>query len=57
VSHVRRTSVAALISVLILGVAFLPDAASARSRSQIRYLAAAHKGVKQTHRWWSRGRH
>lgn len=31
----------------------LPSSTSALSRSQSHYLAAANKGVKQTHRWWS----
>jgi Glycosyl hydrolase family 76 len=56
VSLVRRssiTAVIALLAVVLIGVAVLPNAASARSRSQSHYLAAAKKGVKQTHRWWS----
>jgi Glycosyl hydrolase family 76 len=60
VSLVRRSSTAAVIIVLalaLIGVAILPSAASALSRSQARYLAAANKGVKQTHKWWNHGRH
>jgi hypothetical protein len=59
VSLVRRSSLAALVSlvaVAVIGVASLPSA-DAFSRSQGRYLRAANKGVKQTHRWWNRGRH
>ena len=55
-SFVRRSSITALIALTALslvGVAVQPDEASARSRSQANYLAAANKGVKQTHRWWS----
>ena len=58
-SLVRRSSLAGLVSLLTLavaGVACLPSA-DALSRSQARYLRAANKGVKQTHRWWNRGRH
>jgi hypothetical protein len=60
VSFVRRSSTTAVVIVLavaLAGVAALPDAASGLSRSQARYLAAANKGVKQTHKWWNRGRH
>jgi len=60
VSFVRRSSRTALASVLalaVVGVSLLPSAASARSRSQARYLSAANKGVKQTHMWWNHGRH
>jgi Glycosyl hydrolase family 76 len=56
VSLVRRSPTALLTSLLalaIVGVAVLPGGASAWSRSQARYLAAANKGVKQTNRWWS----
>jgi hypothetical protein len=59
VSFVRRSSLAGLISLMTLGVggvACLPSA-DALSHSQARYLRAANKGVKQTHRWWNRGRH
>jgi hypothetical protein len=59
VSFVRRSSLAVLVSVMalaVVGVACLPSA-YALSRSQARYLHAANKGVKQTHRWWNRGRH
>jgi Glycosyl hydrolase family 76 len=60
VSLVRRSSAAAVIVILALalvGVAAMPGPASALSRSQARYLAAANKGVKQTHKWWNHGRH
>jgi hypothetical protein len=59
VSLVRRSSLAALVSLVaiaVVGVASLPSA-DAYSRSQAGYLRAANKGVKQTHRWWNRGRH
>ena len=55
-SLVRRSSITAVITLLaiaIAGAAVLPTAASARSRSQAHYLAAANKGVKQVHKWWS----
>lgn len=58
-SFVRRSSLAALVSLMALavtGVACVPSA-GALSGSQARYLHAANKGVKQTHRWWNRGRH
>jgi Glycosyl hydrolase family 76 len=60
VSFVRRsstTAVIALFAVALVAVAVLPSAASARSRSQAHYLAAANKGVKQTNKWWNHGRH
>jgi hypothetical protein len=60
VSFVRRSSIAATTTVLALalvGVAVLPGSASALSRSQLGYLAAANKGVKQTRHWWTRGLH
>src|SRR5512144_3288543 len=60
VSLVRRSSIAALASLLalaVLGLACLPSDAGAWSRSQARYLRAADQGVKQTDRWWNRGRH
>jgi hypothetical protein len=56
VSFVRRSSITAVITFLtlvLIGVVVMPSSASALSRSQARYLAAANKGVKQTHRWWS----
>jgi hypothetical protein len=56
VSLVRRSSITAVITTLtlvLIGVVVLPVSASALSRSQGRYLAAANKGLKQTHRWWS----
>ena len=59
-SLVRRSSIAAVITSLTLalvGVAVMPGSASALSRSQAHYLAAANKGVKQTHKWWNHGRH
>jgi glycosyl hydrolase family 76 len=46
-----------LLALALVGAAVLPGAASALSRSQIHYLAAANKGVKQTHDWWNHGRH
>jgi hypothetical protein len=60
VSLVRRSPTAILIvamALAVLVVACLPSHAGALSRSQARYLHAAERGVKQTHRWWSRGRH
>jgi Glycosyl hydrolase family 76 len=60
VSLVRRSSIAAVITLLALvlvGLAVVPSASSALSRSQRHYLAAANKGVKQTHKWWNHGRH
>src|SRR5215211_8243036 len=60
VSLVRRSTTSILISLLALAVtalASVPSDAGAFSRSQARYLHAANKGVKQTHRWWNRGRH
>ncbi len=58
-SFVRRISLAALISLIALVVAGVAcmSSAEALSHSQSRYLGAANKGVKQTHRWWNRGRH
>jgi hypothetical protein len=56
VSLVRRSSTSALVvllAVVLAGVAVAPAAAGARSRSQSHYLAAAKRGVKQSHRWWS----
>jgi Glycosyl hydrolase family 76 len=44
------------MALVVAGVACLPSA-DAFSRSQARYLHAANKGVKQTHRWWNHGRH
>jgi hypothetical protein len=44
------------MALVVAGVACLPSA-DAFSHSQARYLRAANKGVKQTHRWWNRGRH
>jgi hypothetical protein len=44
------------MALVVAGVACLPSA-DAFSHSQTRYLRAANKGVKQTHRWWNRGRH
>ena len=58
-SFVRRSSTTAVITVLalaLIGAAVAPSPASARSRSQAHYLAAANKGVKQTHKWWNHGR-
>lgn len=59
-SLVRRSTASILILLLALTVtalACLPDEAEARSRSQARYLYAAKKAVKQTHKWWNRSRH
>ncbi|MGA9635547.1 MAG: glycoside hydrolase family 76 protein [Solirubrobacterales bacterium] len=58
VSSVRRSSLAAIASLIALAVlgACTPSA-DGFSRSQARYLRAADEGVKQTHRWWNRGRH
>jgi Glycosyl hydrolase family 76 len=59
VSFVRRSSLSALVAslaLLLAGVACAPSA-DAFSASQARYLKAANKGVKKTHRWWNRGRH
>jgi hypothetical protein len=60
VSFVRRCSLAALL-VLVTAVVALaacrPADVEARSRSQAAYLKAANHGVKQTRKWWSRGRH
>jgi hypothetical protein len=44
------------MALAVTGVACVPSA-GALSGSQARYLHAANKGVKQTHRWWNRGRH
>ena len=41
----------------LIGAASLPATGSAFSASQARYLRAANTGVKQTNRWWNRGRH
>jgi hypothetical protein len=61
VSLVRRSSTTVvLITVLalsLIGAVVVPSAASALSRSQTHYLAAANRGVKQTHKWWNHGRH
>jgi hypothetical protein len=60
VSLVRRSSTIAVIAVsavALVAVAVLPSAASARSRSQAHYLAAANRGVKETNKWWNHGRH
>jgi hypothetical protein len=60
VSFVRRSSLVAIVSLtalVVAGVAVMPSEAGALSRSQERYLGAANKGVKQTNRWWNRGRH
>jgi len=45
------------VALAVAGVSCVPDEAGAFSRSQARYLRAANKGVKQTNRWWNRGRH
>jgi hypothetical protein len=60
VSFVRRSSIPAVIALIVfavIGAAVAPSPASALSRSQTHYLAAANKGVKQTHRWWSHRLH
>jgi hypothetical protein len=60
VSVVRRSSLAGIIALVALvatGLLAVPDGAGAVSRSQTSYLRAANKGVKQTNRWWNRGRH
>jgi hypothetical protein len=60
VSVVRRSSLAGLIALVALvatGLLVVPAGAGAISRSQASYLHAANKGVKQTNRWWNRGRH
>jgi hypothetical protein len=60
VLFVRRSSIAALISLLALAVAVigcLPSSAGAFSRSQAVYLGAANNGVKKLNRWWVRGLH
>jgi hypothetical protein len=60
VSFVRRSSFSAitsLVALVVAGLLLVPTGAGAVSRSQHNYLRAANKGVKQTHRWWSRGRH
>jgi hypothetical protein len=46
-----------LLALALVGMACVPSGVGAFSRSQARYLAAANHGVKQTHRWWSRGLH
>ena len=59
-SFVRRSSIAILISVaamVLAASACVPSGAGAFSASQILYLKAANKGVKQTRQWWDRGRH
>ena len=59
-SLVRRSSIVAvitLVALVLVGLAVFPSASSALSRSQRHYLAAANKGVKQTHKWWNHGRH
>jgi hypothetical protein len=45
------------LAVTLIGAASLPATGSAFSASQARYLRAANTGVKQTNRWWNRGRH
>jgi Glycosyl hydrolase family 76 len=59
VSVVRRSALAGLVSLVALAVVggVSVPSADALSHSQTRYLRAAKKGVKQTHRWWNRGRH
>jgi hypothetical protein len=60
VSVVRRSSLAGLIALVALvatGLLIVPAGAGAISPSQVSYLRAANKGIKQTNRWWNRGRH
>ena len=56
---VRRITLVVLVSLVALAAAGVVGApsAGALSRSQASYVKAANKGVKQTHRWWNRGRH
>ena len=59
-SVVRRSSLVgliALVAMVVTGLLVVPAGAGAVSRSQAGYLRAANKGVKQTNRWWNRGRH
>jgi hypothetical protein len=46
-----------LVALVAAGLLVVPAGAAAISRSQASYLHAANKGVKQTNRWWNRGRH
>jgi Glycosyl hydrolase family 76 len=59
VSLVHRSTwiLVAVLALTVTGLACLPAGAGALSPSQAPYLHAANKGVKQTHRWWNRGRH
>jgi hypothetical protein len=59
VPFVRRSSLAAFVSLMAVAVTGVVcvSSAGALSRSQARYLSAANHGVKQTNRWWNRGRH
>ena len=45
-----------LAALALAGLACMPAGAGAFSASQARYLKAANQGVKQTNRWWNRGR-
>jgi len=45
------------MALVVAGLFLVPAGAGAISRSQASYLHAANKGVKQTNRWWNRGRH
>jgi Glycosyl hydrolase family 76 len=60
VSLVRRSPTAILVAAMAVATLVLacvsPDA-GALSPGQSGYLHAAERGVKQTHRWWNRGRH
>jgi hypothetical protein len=60
VSLVQRSSISLAVCLSTLALAWAaatPGPASALSRSQAHYLAAANRGVKQTHRWWSHKMH
>ena len=50
-------AVLALLVALMVALLACSASADAFSRSQARYLQAANKGVKKTHRWWNHGRH
>ena len=55
-SLVRRSSIPLAVCLTALALAWVaatPAPASGLTRSQAHYLAAANRGVKQTHRWWS----
>ena len=55
---VQRSSLAVMVSLVVVAAAGVgASSAGALSPSQATYVKAANKGVKQTHRWWNRGRH